>query len=71
MTVESIRDAIGELVGKTLIELTQHDESYFTEHGYGFVDLMFDSGDVLRIWSMHGDEPFLVLNPDSDRPEDV
>lgn len=67
----TIRECIGELVGAKLVEITQHDQEWFREHGTGFVDLMFDSGDVLRIFSMHGDEPFLVLNPDGDDPEEI
>lgn len=65
----TIRDSIGELIGKTIVDITQHDEEYFREHGIGFADLMFDSGDVLRVWSMRGDEPWMVLNPAADVPE--
>lgn len=67
----TIRDHLKELVGHKLIEITQHDAEYFREHGVGFVDLMFEGGNVLRLWSLHGDEPFLVINPEGETPEDI
>jgi len=67
----TIRECLADIIGSKLVEVTQHDESYFKEHGFGFADLMFESGDVLRIWSIHGDEPWIVLNPDSDDPEEI
>lgn len=71
MAYATIRDALGEIIGKRIVDITQHDEEYFFIHKIGFIDLMLDSGDILRIWSMRGDEPFLVLNPDGDTPEEI
>ena len=67
----TIRECLAEVIGKTIVEITQHDEAYFSEHGIGFVDLMLDSGDVLRIWSMRSNEPLMVINPDGDTPEEI
>lgn len=65
----TIRSHLAVLLGAKLTEITQHDEQFFRDNGIGFIDLMFDDGNVLRIWSIHGDEPFFVLNPESDTPE--
>ncbi len=50
----TIRDCIGEFVGKTIVDITQHDEEHFKRTGEAFVDLMFDSGDVLRVYAQAG-----------------
>lgn len=67
----TIREELACVIGMKILDITQHDESYFQEHGIGFIDLMLDSGDVLRVWSMHGDEPLMAVNPEGDTPEGV
>ena len=67
----TVRSHLAEFVGLKLLEVTQHDQEYFQEHGIGFVDLMFEGGNILRIWSMRGDEPLMTINPDGDTPEEI
>lgn len=62
MGYATIRDAIGELIGKRLVEVTQHDEEFFRESNVGFIDLMFDSGVVGRL-GMPDAHRLSVVNP--------
>ena len=50
----TIRNILGEMVGKKLIEITQHDEETFKKTGRAFIDLMFDSGDFIRFYAPSG-----------------
>ena len=69
---QSIRAIFHDLIGARLIEITQHDKEDFMRTGRGFVDLMFDSGDVLRIYcrKMAGQILF-CLNPDDEAEDRV
>jgi hypothetical protein len=67
----NIREAIGELIGQSLMEITQHDDEYSHEKQRGFVDLMFSDGDVLRVYSLHTDEPMLAMNPTEDSETEI
>lgn len=66
----NIRNIIGELIGKRVLEITQHDPEYFERTGRSFVDLMFESGDVLRIY-VHGDETAMCLNPTEEGETEI
>ncbi len=46
-TYSNIREIIGEVIGKTLIDVTQHDPEQFEEEG-SFVQLHFDDGSYLK-----------------------
>jgi hypothetical protein len=63
----NIREILGEFIGHRIVEITQHDEEYFQRTGRSFADLMFDSGDVLRIYCLT-DIP-MIINP-TDENED-
>ena len=65
----TIRDCIGEFIGKTLVEMTQHDKEHFLESGEAFVDLMFDSVDVLRFYTQPG--RCIAVNPGHDDGEEL
>lgn len=67
----NIREIMGELIGQKVVDITQHDEDYFQVHNRGFIDLMLDGGDVLRIYSLRGDEPWIVLNPDDEHEAEM
>lgn len=43
----NIRDILGAVIGRKLIDITQHDEDQFKETG-SFIQLHFDDGSYLR-----------------------
>lgn len=56
----NIREVLGDLIGRPLLDITQHDEEYFQQTGRVFVDLMFNEGNVLRFYV---EDQGFVLNP--------
>jgi hypothetical protein len=40
----NIREILGELIGKKLVDITQQDEDDFAETGEAYVMLMFEDG---------------------------
>ena len=66
----NIRGIIGEFVGQKVLDITQHDEEYFKRTGRSFVDFMFDSGDVLRIY-ITGGGICMSVNPDDETEEEA
>lgn len=52
----SIRDILGYLIGRKLVEITQHDEDEFNEDGRSYVQLMFDDGNYVKFFV--GDDGF-------------
>ena len=67
----NIRELIGEFIGQKVIEITQHDEEYFKRTGRSFIDLMFDSGDVLRIYVLIDDLPGVAVNPTEEMEKEL
>lgn len=65
----TVRDHLGRFVGRTIVDVTQHDEEYFRETGRAFVDLMFDSGDVIRFYAPSG--LCFAVNPSTDGEEEI
>lgn len=43
----NIREIIGDVIGRTVMDVTQHDEDQFNEEG-SFVQLHFDDGSYLK-----------------------
>ncbi len=60
----NIRQILGHLVGQRIVDVTQHDESEFTEDGKSYVMFMFDSGDTVKFFV--GEDGFSYSEPDSD-----
>lgn len=46
----NIRELIGEFIGKTVIDVSQHDEEDWAATGAGFVVLMFSDGSLLKFY---------------------
>jgi len=44
----NIRNFLGHLVGKTLVDVTQHDEDEYLETQESYVMLLFDCGDTVK-----------------------
>jgi len=63
----TIREILGEFIGTKIIEITQHDQEYFQRTGRSFVDLMLDSGDVLRFYV---EDQGLCVNPTDESEEE-
>lgn len=61
----NIREIIGELIGAKIVDITQHDQEYFERTGRSFVDLMFDTGNVLRIYVW--DKTAMALDPEDEK----
>jgi hypothetical protein len=40
----NIRKILGELIGKRVVDITQHDKDEFEENGHSYVMLMFEDG---------------------------
>lgn len=57
----NIREIIPEeIIGAKVLDITQHDEEYFKMTGRSFIDLMFDTGDVIRFYVQ---DQGLAINP--------
>lgn len=50
MTYANIREILGHLIGKKLLEITQHDESDVAEGKDNFIELMFENGHTLKVF---------------------
>jgi hypothetical protein len=61
----TIRELLGPLIGKTLVDVSQHDEEDFKERGEAFVCLMFDDGSTVT-FPTTGDLAFIIDGPASD-----
>jgi hypothetical protein len=55
-TYANIRDILGHLVGKRIVDITQHDKEDFEADGRSFVCLMFDDGNTATFYV--GEEGF-------------
>ncbi len=43
----NVRELLGYFIGRTLVDITQHDEEEFQEDGACYVMLHFDNGETL------------------------
>lgn len=43
----NIRELLGDVIGRTVVDITQHDKEQFEEEG-SFVQLHFDDGSYLK-----------------------
>lgn len=57
----TVRDHLGSLIGKTLIDVTQHDQEDWEQRGEAFVVLMFSDGSSVKFPT--GDLAFVVDGP--------
>jgi len=48
----NIREILGHLIGRTLIEITQHDKEDFLNGEDSFVELMFNDGNTLKFFAL-------------------
>lgn len=44
----TIRDVIGEIVGQSVVDVTQHDKEHWDQTGESFVEFLFANGATLR-----------------------
>lgn len=58
----NVREFLGSLIGKTLIDVTQHDIADFERNDEAFVMLMFDDGSLLK-FDMGDDSGFVLIPP--------
>jgi hypothetical protein len=67
----TIRNAefMGPLIGRTIIDVTQHDAEEFAETHESYFMLMFDDGSALKC--VVGDAGFTLLNVDDGSPEEA
>ncbi len=52
----NIRSILGNAIGKTIVDITQHDADEFAADGRCYIVLMFDTGDYLKFYV--GDDGF-------------
>lgn len=48
--MSSIRDLIGDFIGQTVVDITQHDPEDWEQDGISFVQLMFAHGGYLKFY---------------------
>lgn len=46
----SIRECLGQFVGRTIEDITQHDADEFAETGRTYIQLLLSGGDYLKIY---------------------
>lgn len=49
-TYSNIRDILGELIGKKLVDITQHDKEEYDETQDAYIMLMFEDGCYLKFY---------------------
>lgn len=52
----TIRDILGRFIGRTVVDITQHDEEEYRETQKSFVEILFDNGETVRF--MIGEDGF-------------
>lgn len=43
----TVRELLGCILGRTVVEVTQHDEDEFMETGQAYISMHFDNGTVV------------------------
>lgn len=46
----NIREVLGVLIGRTVVDITQHDPEEFDEDGNVYIQFHFDNGDYVKIY---------------------
>lgn len=70
----NIREALGEFIGKRVVDITQHDADEWEQTRRAYILLLFEDGSVIKFWQ--GDEGFTTYKPgeyegdDPTPPED-
>ena len=70
----NIREILGHLINKRLVEITMHDEEDLDAGKDGFVELMFEDGNTLRFFTTDNDKyksgsPFCFSDPKNGNTE--
>jgi hypothetical protein len=60
----TIRDLLGSLIGKTLVDVSQHDQEDWELEGESFVVLMFSDGSSVKFYT--GERAFDIDGPAAD-----
>jgi hypothetical protein len=47
---DNIRQVLGSLIGKTVVDITQHDADEWEETRASYIQFHFDNGDYVRIY---------------------
>lgn len=63
----TVRDILGHLKGRTIIEIVQHDPDDFERSGECYVEILLDDGSYVRF--PIGDEGFMWGHPELWTPE--
>lgn len=50
----NIRELLGGCILQTIVDIVQHDQSYFERTGRSYVELLLSSGDCLRFYTHSG-----------------
>ncbi len=64
----TIREMLGELIGHTVVDITQHDQDEWERDGASYFMLMFEDGQTLKIFQ--SDSPAFILNDGEEEEED-
>ncbi len=56
----NVREILGPFIGKTIAEVTQHDEEEFEEDQLSYVQLHFSDGSWLKFYIMDEEYGFVV-----------
>lgn len=60
-TYANIRQILGDFIGKTIVDITQHDADEWERSHQGYILLLFEDGSVIKFWQ--GDEGFTTYKP--------
>jgi hypothetical protein len=52
----NVRGFLGHLIGRTIVDVTQHDREEYEQTGEAYIMLMFNDGNYLKVYI--GDEGF-------------
>lgn len=64
----NIREIIGHFIGRTIVEITQHDRDEWDEYGEAYVQLHFQDGSHLKFWTE--ERGFSFYEPDEAEDDD-
>jgi len=67
-TYSSIREIIGEAIGRKIVEITQHDEDEYAETKKSYVQLHLDDGNYIKFFV--GDDGFVHSYGDDEDDEE-
>lgn len=65
----NIRQLLGHLIGRTVIDITQHDYEEFQETKQSYVMLMFDNGDYVKFSIGAEGFKYSIDEPESEKTD--